>query len=272
MIRHKQHIPVILAVLFGLLLSAAGYSYKLLKEIEIKGDFIRSDELGNVFVVKDNQLTKFDAKGNKLHVYSNRYAGDISFVDTHDPFKILIFYQSFGQIEFLDHTLSLSSGKIDLNQLNLGLSTLACASYQGAFWVYDPMNFELVRVDQSLKVSERSGNLPQATGYSVQPNYMLERDNSLYLNDPATGIHIFDKYGTYYKTIPVKGLSSFQVFDRRIIYYKDKQVNIYDTRLNESESTSLPAGAALSYSLCLSTKPRMLYLLQQDILQFYHID
>jgi hypothetical protein len=155
--------------------------------------------------------------------------------------------------------------------LGMSLATMVCASYQGAFWVYDPMNFELVRITAGLEVSERTGNLVQATGLSPEPNYMLERDNYLYLNDPGIGIMMFDKYGTFYKTVPLKGLSSFQVFNNRIIYSKEDEVFIYDIKLNELSSTTLPEGKKKSVSLCLSLDPQMLFVLQDAKLVLYNI-
>ena len=90
MILFKKHIFLLLVTFMAVAFVPFNDDYKLTTVIDIQGDFIRSDELGNVFVVKDNQLTKFDENGKKLHSYSNLYAGDISFVDTHDPFKILL--------------------------------------------------------------------------------------------------------------------------------------------------------------------------------------
>lgn len=259
--------------LIGLLviIVAGGDAYLLKKQLDVKGDFIRSDELGNVFLVKGNQLTKYNSAGEKVHVYSNLLYGDITYIDTQDPFKILLYYQPFGQIEYLDHTLSLNSTTIDLNRYYSGLPSLVCASYQGAFWVYDPIVSEMVRIDQYLEISERSGNLQQVTGYSLDPNYMLERDNFLYLNDPSIGILIFDKYGSYYKTIPVQGLSSFQVFDNRIIYHIDNEISIYDVKLNELSSTTVPMNDATSISVCLSVDPQLLFMLGKESLFFYHI-
>ncbi|MEE4258101.1 MAG: hypothetical protein V2I47_13770 [Bacteroidales bacterium] len=267
----KVLIKITYVLILTLVLTAGEEGYEQIRAVNAKGDFIRSDELGNVFLVDDNQLIKYNSEGRKLHSYTNLYSGDITFVDTHDPFKILLYYRSFGQVEFLDHTLSLASSSIDLNSLGLSLATLVCASYQGAFWVYDPMNFELVRISAGLEVSERTGNLVQVTGLSPEPNYLLERDNFLYLNDPETGIMMFDKYGTFYKTIPVKGLNSFQVFNNRIIYTEGEEIFIYDIKLNELSSASLPAGNKKSVSLCLSLDPQMLFVLQEEKLIYYNI-
>lgn len=266
----KIKLRTLIMLLLAALFIAADDGYNETLRIRLKASFIRSDELGNVFVVNNNQLTKYSADGIKLFTYSNLYSGDISFVDTHDPFKIFLYYKDFEQVEFLDHTLSLASST-SLRMLNLELATLACASYQGSFWVYDPMNFELVRIDQQLTVNERTGNLQQATGYSLDPNYMIERDNFLYLNDPAIGILIFDKYGTYFKTIPVLGLQSFQVFEKRIIYFLRDKISIYDTRLNEENYTALPWTDALSISVCLSLDPQRLFMLSDEALFFYKI-
>jgi hypothetical protein len=263
---------IIILIILSMSFITGDEGYIQTGQIDTQGDFIRSDELGNIFLVDDNQLIKYSPMGEKLHTYTNLYSGDITFIDIQDPFKVFIYYQAFGQVEFLDHSLSLTSSTIDLNSLGLSLATLACASYQGAFWVYDPMNFELIRITQGLQISERSGNLQQVTGFTPEPNYMLERDNYLYLNDPATGILIFDKYGSYFKTIPVKDLTSFQVFDNKLIYIEKDTISIYDTRLNELSSTDLPIDDAKSVSVCLSLDPQRLYMLKKDKLLIYEMN
>ena len=270
MIRLLHNIKFVF-ILLAFTFIAAGDGYLETTSINIEGDFIRSDELGNVFLVKENQVSKYNASGKLLHTYSNLYSGEITSIDTHDPFKILVYYRAFGQLEWLDQSLSLASSSIDLNTLNLSMASLVCSSYQGAFWVYDPTNFELLRISAGLTLKEQSGNLQQVTGYSLDPNYLLERDNYVYLNDPAIGILIFDKYGSYFKTIAVLGLASFQVFDRKIIYTVGNDIFIYDTRLNELSTAGLPPQKAKSVSACLSLDPQRLYMLSDRKLFFYEI-
>lgn len=267
---HTRIYALMILGLFGLL--ADGDSiYSEVHRIKVSGDYIRSDELGNVYLVKDKQLSKYSSRARLLHTFSNLYSGSISHVDVQDPFKVLLFYRDFGQVEFLDHTLSLSSTTVELGSLGLELATLACSSYQGAFWVYDPINFELLRISQALEIIDRSGNLRQVSGYTPDPNYLLERDNMVYMNDPEQGIFIFDRYGTYYKLIPVKDLSSFQVFNNAIIYVKEDRLMHHDTELNELTSTPLPGIEFRSFSVCLSVKPEMAFLLTDEELVFYEI-
>jgi hypothetical protein len=268
--KNKWHLSVVL-ILAALLCLAAGDQYTETARIKTRAGFITSDDLGNVFTVKDNRIEKYGPGGKKLHTYSNNYAGEITFADTRDPFKILLFYQDFGQVEFLDQSLSLSAGSVNLSNLGLELVSLACASYQGGFWVYDPLKAELIRVSQALEISERTGNLQQATGYSLNPNFMIERDNFIYLNNPGSGILIFDKYGSYYKIVPVKGLKSFQVFNHKIIFTENDQISMYDTRLNELNTAGLPLTGARSVAVCLSTRPQMLFMLAGDELFFFQI-
>ena len=63
-----KHIKIkMILIILAISFMAAGDAYLETKVLDIKGDFIRSDELGNVFVVKDNRLIKFNASGEQLH-------------------------------------------------------------------------------------------------------------------------------------------------------------------------------------------------------------
>ena len=114
-LKNIRNIIVVLTVT----LIAAGDGYVESGQILAQGDFIRSDELGNIFLVRGNQLIKHNSSGLALHTYSNLYSGNISFIDAHDPFKILVYYEAFGQVEFLDQSLSLISSTISLSMLKL---------------------------------------------------------------------------------------------------------------------------------------------------------
>ena len=50
---------------------------------------------------------------------------------------------------------------------------------------------------------------------------MIEKDNRLFLNNPGTGILVFDVFGTYSKTLPILNLKTFQVVDNSVVYYKE---------------------------------------------------
>jgi len=58
---------------------------------------------------------------------------------------------------------------------------------------------------------------------NIQPNFLIEHNGKLYLNSPNDGILIFDIYGSYLKTIPLKNLESFQVQYPYIFYTLNKK-------------------------------------------------
>ncbi|MBC8147884.1 MAG: hypothetical protein H8E98_07875 [Bacteroidetes bacterium] len=202
--------------------------FKLEKTIEVKGDFITTDKLGNIFLVRANNLIKYNSEGKLLKTFSNLNAGNISFVDASDPLKILVFYKDFGQLDFLDNTLSLSGSSIKLANLKLEQSSLVCTSYNNGFWVYDETNIRLIRIDKLLNISNESANISQVSGLELNPNYLIEQNNFVYLNDPDNGILVFDRYCTYLKTIPFKNLKSFQIIENSIVFAQDTLLKSYN--------------------------------------------
>jgi hypothetical protein len=246
-------------------------SFSYIKSIPGEFNIISSDELGNLYTVKGNQINKYDINGKFLSNYSNYYAGDITFLDTNDPFKILLFYKEFSQIEILDNTLS-PVNKIDLSELGFDLISLVCASYQDGFIMFNPPFSELIRISQFLEITNRTGNLFKATGIEVNPNFMLEKDNILYLNNPEYGIMVFDKYGTFNRTIAVKNLAGFQVFDRKLIVNTPTEIIIIDPKTLEENIIELPEEEVLQARLSLSMQEKRLFILREESVKIYSMD
>ncbi len=261
-----------LTLLFLMQPDIKGPDYSLLNHINNKGSFITVDELGNLFLINDEQLTKFDVDGKLLYTYSNLYNGNITSVDAGNPFKILVYYRDFSQIVFLDNFLSKSAEPVNLETLNLELTTLVCSSYNNGFWVYLPQSFEIIRVGQDMLVSHRSGDLSSIVRNKIVPNYLVEKDNFVYLNAPDIGIMIFDKYGTYYKTIPLKNLNYFQVEGNNIISSSETKMRIYNLKTLEESLSNLPEDDPICVSFKYSFKPKLLFLLNENGINFYSVN
>ncbi|MBU2649784.1 MAG: hypothetical protein KKA81_02520 [Bacteroidetes bacterium] len=246
------------------------WSFTHLQSIKGNFTFFTSDELGNIYLVNGSNLKKYDLNGNAKFDYSPMMKGEISFVDAGDPFKTLVYYEDFGIIEWLDNTLSPVSS-VNLTDLGMELASLACSSYQNGIWLYLPPFLELFRYDQYLVQGDRSGNLFKASGMNVEPDFMVERDNILYLNDPKLGIFIFDKYGTFNKRIKTAGLSSFQILNRMIVFSdKDKGI-ILDPATMMEETFSLPEKDSRGFSILTAGRDKRIFLLMNDELKIYSI-
>ena len=94
----------------------------------------------------------------------------------------------------------------------------------------------------------------------------MERDNKVYMNDPNIGILVFDIFGSYEKTIPLKGLRKFQILQDQVIYFDNNQLNAYNSFTLELKSLALPDTADVS--LAVIEKDR-LGIMKKERIDFY---
>jgi hypothetical protein len=259
----KTLITGIIILLGSLISLSQTVSFKLIKCSDTTGNRIVTDNLGNIYLLEKSSLRKFDANGVFLYSYSELADGLISAIDVSDPLKIIILNADFAKIKFLDNKLNVKNTPVSLSNLGFNSATLAAASYESGFWIFDPLSNQLVRFDNNLQLSQTSGNISDLIGHGLQPDFMLENDNILYLNDPLYGILLFDRYGTYLKTIPIKNIRSFHIFNDMIFYTEGNALKSVDIKTYEEKIMQLPlldeeitAAAISSTKLSLITKTK----------------
>ncbi len=208
--------------------------------IKTKFDFFTTDNLGNIYIVKEDELMKYLSNGKMFARYSNLRLGAISSVDATNPLKIVLYYKDFQQILFLDNQLSLNSDVVSLEKLGYEQTDLVCASANNSFWIYNKQNNELNRFNESSKKITSTGNLKQVLRSDIAPDYMMEYNGYLYLNSPETGIYVFDIFGAFSRIISIKNLTQFQVNENIIYYQKDSSFCSYNYTLFEDACKVLP--------------------------------
>jgi hypothetical protein len=233
--------------------------FTLVKSIPTTSSFLTTDNLGNSYLLSGSILEKYDADGNFLKNFSNKNLGPPTFVDATNPFKILVFYKSFQQIILLDNTLSPSGNPVSLDALGYNQISLVCSSHNNGFWIYNQQNFELIRFDHDLQKIIQTGNIVQLTGTKIEPDFIIEQNNKVFLNDPKSGILIFDIYGTFNKTIPLKGLHHFQINNEQIFYIQDDKLKSYNMKTLEENEALIPETEVLDARI----EKEKLYLLKQ---------
>jgi hypothetical protein len=238
-------LPYFFAVL--LLTSTPSGQPVLLSHIDGKAAFITSDELSDIYVIKNDVMEKYDEKGKLLYSYSPKSLGQIDFVDAADPLKVLVFYKSFPQFAVLDNTLTMNGESFSLQDYSLEQTTLMCTSYEHGFWLYDQANLELQHLNEiDMTVNKTTGNIGQLLNIKLHPNFLVEKNNKVFLNDPEIGILVFDVFGAYFKTLPLKNLNNFQVNGDQIIYYSGKKLNSYNYKTLTDDSYPLPDTTAIA--------------------------
>ncbi len=221
----------------------AQHNYRDILSIPGKVDQIHYDNLLHIYAVKGTELLKYDPKGKFLFRYSDKELGSIGNVDVSFSLRPLLHYPGINYIVLLDNTLSNNRGKINLMNQGIQFGTLACTSVQNHFWFYDAMSFQLIRSNENFRPVFESGNLAQILRLqSLEPNFMIEYNNRLYVNNPASGILVFDIFGTYIKTVPIIGLEQFQVTDRAIVYFADGKLSLHNLQNYQLTEVDLPEG------------------------------
>ena len=205
---------------------------------------IYTDNLGNLYVIDDFTLYKYNSRGDLLADYSDNFLGNITTIAIGTGLKVMVYYRDNAQLAVLDNTLSPISNTVNLNFYNLGTSTLATASVQNNFWFYDPMQGALIRTTNTLHEVFNSGNLAYLLNYEINPNYMVESNNKLYLNDPDNGIFVFDIFGTCLNTLSIKGLARFQVNEKGIYFFSEGHLYFYDFLSFDQTENPIPVSGA----------------------------
>ena len=254
----------IIAFFCGFLFS--DYSY--LCSVEIQGDLHRSDPMGNIFVLKNNNLIKYDASQRRNADYTNNYLGKIFSLDVSDPLRILLYFKDHNQIVWLDSYLNEIRSPIFLDELGVDQAELVCSSSQGGFWVLNGLNKQIQYFNAQLQPIHESMSLNELAGPETKPNFMIERNRQLYLNVPGAGILIFDRFCNYSKSLALDIPLSFQVTDRMLFYFKDGQLYGYDLHNGENKILALPVTEELIHA---ELQPGYLYLFTKTGYQVYKI-
>ncbi|MGE0561571.1 MAG: hypothetical protein AB7O47_07130 [Flavobacteriales bacterium] len=196
---------------------------------EFKGKAFTTDQTGSYYEIYSNQIKKIGKNGQRQFTYSNNILGEITSVDVFNPMKIVVFFKDFSKIVILDNTLTEQGSVLDLNEVSLEETSLVCTSYNNGIWYYNPVKFQLTRIEHFSKSSNTSANISTILNKNIQPNFLVEYNNKVYLNDPVNGILVFDIYGTYLKTIPIYNLNTFQVKENYLLYVSEEgHIETYD--------------------------------------------
>lgn len=190
-----------------------------LDPIAIVGDKLRVDKMGNAYLRVDNNLYQF-AKTQNSYTFEAVNFGTLEQIDATNPLRLVLFYPDLMNIVVVDNTLS-QINAINLLELGYQQVTAAARARDNNFWIYDFVDFQLKKITPQGEVLAESENLNVLLEHVVQGNFILEKNNKVYLNDPSFGILVFDAYGTYARKIPITGLDHFQLREDNLVYWAD---------------------------------------------------
>jgi len=212
-----------------------------------KTHFYTTDRLCNIYLINENyEILKYTPDGKESYRYSNTRLDRPNFIDATDPFNILVFYPDYQTIILLDrtmtHTATLNFSDFDFFNVNA-----VAFSSDNKLWVYDELNFRLKKINRNGKILQESDDLSLLLDSDFKPNFIVEREQKVFVNDPDLGILVFDAFGQYVKRLDFKGLTDFQV-SRNLLIFRDEENAAQIFHLNSlltspaNISESIPSG------------------------------
>lgn len=236
MFRNRIHILLLTILSFSFIADDP----KTLFTIKGKYRLFTSDNIGNIYTVVKDEIRKYNPNGELIKIFSSKNLGPIQNIDASNPLRILVHYRDMARILFLDNQLSQNGSVIDLLSLSLEQSDLACTSFNNGVWLFNRQNMELVRLEESLNKTVSTGNLNRLLGVQLKPVAMTEYKGYVYLADPNEGVLVFDIYGTYFKTIPIKNVISIQVIDDYLFCFRTGEFLSYHMKFLDELSVKIP--------------------------------
>ncbi len=221
---------------------------------------LEADPLGNYYVLNESTILKFTLSDTLFSRYSELRYGPIKTLDVSNPMKITLFYETFSQVIFLDNTLNPTFTSTNLYDLDLENTSAVCSSFDNGFWVFNQPDFTLVRINAFGEPDRRIKNLNLITGKELKPTRMLEKENRLFMYDPAFGIFQFDIFGGFLKQIPLVGFDSFSVWNKQLFYTRNDSLISLDLLTMKEQAAPLP----LVNIRCVRVEKNRLYVLTRE--------
>lgn len=254
----------ILCILHGLPSEAQEYLLKTRLE-NFTGRFT-SDPLGNVYRWSGGDLYRYNPDGQQTASFSSRDYGDITYVDASNPMKILVVYESFSKALLLDAKLS-ANVTIELNQPGGALIRWICLSREEGYWIFDPVVQAVRKLNDQLQTTIEGTPLSSVSTSGVQIQGIFDTGRWLILDAGIQGIVILDRFGTWFKTIPVTAPMGLQVRGPNEVMYKEgNAVIIYDIQKGTGTGFALPKNDAHD---AVRVDGGRIFLLKSSLLEIY---
>lgn len=196
--------------------------------------FVQLDKFENVWVCSRGEVIVFDKNFKRIGSYSSLILGNPEYIDTSDPFRVMVFYKTKQIVVVLNSRASEISNPINLKDKGIDDALLVCKSNNGGFWVFDRLKWEIIHFDSAFNPTGEK-IFPENSFTDAIPQYMLEYKGIVYITFKELGISRFDSYGSYRGTIPLNINGFFSITDSTIFYQTGKEILKYIIESKESK-------------------------------------
>ena len=268
---HKGLLLLLCWMLSGLLHAQEPDSslFRHMLSIPVEAKLIATDKLQNLYVVTpSNELVKYLPTGQENFRYNDNSLGELKVLDVTNPFNLLLYYPEYLTVTTLDRTLS-KTGDYLLYDLDVTDVQAVGLSNDNNVWLYDDTTFKLKKIKNDGTVIVESNDLSMLLNKNPSPNFILERNNWVYVNEPQFGILVFDIFGQYVRSIPIKGLTAFSIVEDQLLYLCEQHLCGFHLKSLLYSKFALPAIARSADHI--SFQRNKLFVARQDQVEVYSL-
>jgi len=217
-------------------------SLRLLHRLPAAARYAVADHLGNSYLVTEaNLVEKYAPDGRFLARYSSNRLGQVTALDVSNPLKVLVWYADFRSAALLDRSLTLL-GEINLIALGYPDVRVAAAASDGNLWLYDEVNFRLLKITPEGEKRAESQSLNLLDYTPRQPLVLREQDNRVWLVDATAGLGVFNAFGQFERSQRLSQVApDIQFTDNQVVYLSDSSIVAERWPLPQRAEIPLPA-------------------------------
>jgi hypothetical protein len=205
---------VFLLILLSLLSKCSGAQLTLVSvdTLYIDCDLIHAESNGTLLFTKGDRIYRINDAGDTLQTQSVKNKGEITEIKSMNFLRTSLFYRDQLEIIVLDNSLSIQGEPVSLASLGFHQVTEIAPSQDNGYWVFDAVNQEFVKLNESFETTFTSQNMITLTGKALEINSMAELNGELIFADSLRGVGWLDRFGTLKWFTELTGISNIHVF------------------------------------------------------------
>ncbi len=239
--KNRKYPVLILLATSLLLMSSSGdvQYFTPKKNIAFKAQQIIADHIGFYYLVTRDKVQKVHYNDSLTQFHQRQNIGAITTVDVSNPMKTILYYRDYRKVEILDTWMSMIR-EIDLDEYGYMQVSAVCGSSTNGIWLYDENSAQLKRINDGGELVLQSVSSRQSMNKVLHVSYLLEKNAKVYVADPEIGIVLFDMFGSYIKTLPIRGIQKFSIFADQIVFFNAGKIYNYNPLTLETKELILP--------------------------------
>lgn len=273
-LRHPFHVVLLLiSIMFASIaqsqITDTGFALVRTYKGDITGAAV--DNLDNLYIISSTgQVKKFGPKGDSVGVFNGiRNYGKLNTIDVSNPLKPLLFYKDFSNVVVLDRFLA-NRSSLNLRQFNILQPSAIGLSYDNNIWVFDTYDNKLKKIDETGTILLQTDDFRSLFNQSFSPQKIINDNGFVYLADSASGIFVFDNYGTFKRKIILKDWSTIDIWNGMVVRLNKNAIIVYNPTNFQERNLQFPS--SFTPYLHSFTNNNKLITFTDSLLMIYRIE